>query len=311
MLDTMTQEPQVHSVFEPVTGTWQYIVADPNTNEAVIIDPVLDYDKSSGTISTRSADELLDLVTNHEYKIQRILETHAHADHLTASRYLQTVLSQKQTATIRPLVCIGKRIKDVQQTMQRKFNIPESELEDAFDHLFDDDETFNIGGLTASVIHLPGHTPDHIGYVIGSNVFTGDSIFNPDVGSARCDFPGGSAVQLYNSTQRLLQLPPHFRLYTGHDYPPDSRDPHLEQAVDGAVPYTTVETQRRENKHVKAGTKLEEFVNWRTERDSGLAEPKLLRQAMQVNVRGGRLPAKSTDDFKIANVPLHVFQVAG
>lgn len=304
-------EPKVHTLFEPTTGTWQYVVADHTTKEAVIIDSVLDYDKATGKITTQSADKILAVVADQGYAITRILETHAHADHLTASRYLQNMLAKRQPNRPPPQVCIGRRIRQVQETMSMIYNVPKSDLIDAFDHTFSDDETFPIGSVEARIIYLPGHTPDHIGYIIGSNVFTGDSIFNPDVGSARCDFPGGSATELYNSMQKLLSLPGHFKLYTGHDYPPDSRDIPVGQNVVGskAIPFTTVETQGRENKHVKLGTQMEDFVKWRSERDSALAEPKLLGQAMQVNIRGGRLPLQSSDGLKFAEVPEEMARV--
>lgn len=299
-------EPEVHTLFEPCTSTWQYVVADETTKEAVVIDPVLDYDKNTGKISTQSADKILDLITQHDYTISRILETHAHADHLTASRYLQNILVQHQPSHSPAQICIGERIRQVQETVAKIYNIPASELESAFDHLFGDDETFTIGNLQVQVIHLPGHTPDHMGYVIGSNVFTGDSIFNPDVGSARCDFPGGSATELYRSMQKLLSHPGHYRLYTGHDYPPDTRDLKVhEEHVAGvkAVPFTTVDIQKVENKHAKVGTTMEEFVQWRSQRDSGLGDPKLLGPSLQVNVRGGRLPASDTPSMRITEVP--------
>ncbi|KIW28687.1 uncharacterized protein PV07_08327 [Cladophialophora immunda] len=304
-------EPTVHTLFEPVTGTWQYIVADEATKDAVIIDSVLDYDKETGKVSTRSADQILDLVATQGYTVSKILETHAHADHLTASRYLQSVLAERQQKTIRPQVCIGQRIRQVQDTMSKIYGVPQSELADAFDHTFSDNETFQIGSIEARVMHLPGHTPDHLGYVVGSNVFTGDSIFNPDIGSARCDFPGGSATDLYRSMQTLLSLPGHFKLYTGHDYPPDSRDVPVGQNAAGskAVPFTSVATQARENRHVKLGTRMDDFVSWRAERDAGLAPPKLLAQAMQANVRGGRLPAETSDGFKLTEVPDGVVRV--
>ncbi|KAJ9499477.1 hypothetical protein H2202_005060 [Exophiala xenobiotica] len=307
----ITMEPKVHTLFEPVTGTWQYVVADEATKEAVIIDPVLDYDKATGKVATQSADKILDLVAQRGYTVSRILETHAHADHLTASRYLQNVLAERQPNSARPQVCIGERIRVVQETMSKIYNIPKSDLEAAFDCTFADDDTFPIGTIESKVIYLPGHTPDHIGYIIGSNVFTGDSIFNPDVGSARCDFPGGSAMQLYHSMQKLLSLPGHYRLYTGHDYPPDTRDLPADQHVDGkkAVPFTTVETQRRENKHVRIGTDMKDFVQWRSERDGSLGEPKLLGPSLQVNLRGGRLPVKDSELMRIADVPAAVPRV--
>jgi glyoxylase-like metal-dependent hydrolase (beta-lactamase superfamily II) len=254
---TMT-EPDIHTYYEPQTGTWQYVVADPATKQAVIIDSVLDYDTTTNRLSTSSADKLVAEVKKHGYTISHILETHAHADHLTASRYLQSQLQQGSDQ--RPDICIGRRIEDVQKTFGAWYGVGSAELQNAFDHKFDDAEKFQ-----AEVVHLPGHTPDHIGYMIGSNVFTGDSMFNPDVGSARCDFPAGSATQLYGSMQKLLGLPPHYRLYTGHDYPPESRA-EVEAGIK-EIPFTTVEKQRAENKHVKSGTLEEEFVKWRTERD--------------------------------------------
>ena len=307
----LAMEPKIHTIFEPVTGTWQYVVADEKEKDAVIIDSVLDYDKGTGNVSTGSADKILDLVARQGYSISKILETHAHADHLTASRYLQNVLEERRGNAPSPQVCIGERIKQVQTTMAGIYGVPQSDLVNAFDHTFSDDETFNIGSIEARVIHLPGHTPDHLGYVIDSNVFTGDSMFNPDVGSARCDFPGGSATELYHSMQKLLSLPGHFKLYTGHDYPPENRDVLAGEHVAGskAVPYTTVESQSHQNKHVKLGTQMDEFVKWRSERDSGLAEPKLLAQAMQANVRGGRLPKESSEGFKLTDVPEMVARI--
>lgn len=256
-------EPDIHTHYEPKTGTWQYVVADPVTKEAVIIDSVLDYDPATSQLSTSSADKLFAQVKERGYTVTHILETHAHADHLTASRYLQNKLQQGSDR--RPDVCIGRRIKDVQKLFGAWYGIEPAELQDAFDHTFDDAEKFYVGKIQAEIVHLPGHTPDHIGYIIGKNVFTGDSIFNPDVGSARCDFPAGSAKQLYDSTQKLLNLPPHYRLYTGHDYPPDSRA-EVEAGIK-EIPFTTVEKQRAENKHVKSGTLEEEFIKWRTGRD--------------------------------------------
>ncbi|KAJ5083639.1 hypothetical protein N7456_013066 [Penicillium angulare] len=274
-------EPIVHPVFEKQTGTWQYIVACPNTREAVIIDPVLNLDLAELNISTTSADELLAVAASNEYTIIRLLETHAHADHLTAAFYLQQRLLESSQS--KPPISTGRRIKLVQERFGKEYNIPQKELDEAFDYLFDDDEQFKIGQISAQVLHLPGHTPDHSGYMVGSNVFTGDSIFNPDVGSARCDFPNGDASVLYKTMQTLLALPPHFKLYTGHDYPPQDsgREP---------MSFVTVEQQLENNKHVRKGTKAREFVSWRIERDAGLKEPRLLHQALQVNVRGGRLP---------------------
>lgn len=299
----MSSSPEIHTCFEPKTGTWQYIVADPQTREAVIIDSVLDFDAATSSLGTDTADSLLSLIEKLNYTITRILETHVHADHLTASRYLQRQLVQRGQP--RPDVCIGKRVQLVQSALTARYNIDKAESESAFDHLFDDDERFSIGNLEASVLHLPGHTPDHIGYVIGENVFTGDSIFNPDVGSARCDFPGGSAEALYGSMQKLLSLPPHYRLYTGHDYPPEGRAVSEEHGQKWKA-FTTVEEQKQSNKHAKDGTSEHEFVKWRSERDETLAEPRLLHQSLQVNIRGGNLPRKTADGYHFVTVPLKV-----
>jgi glyoxylase-like metal-dependent hydrolase (beta-lactamase superfamily II) len=280
--------PLIHTIHEPKTGTWQYIVADPSTRKAVIIDSVLDFDPATSSISTPSADNLLEIVRKESYTVEKILETHAHADHLTASYYL------KQQLCTHPEICIGARIGAVQATWAEKYGIEKFEYEGVFDKLFEDDENFAIGGIQSKVIHLPGHTPDHVGYLIGPNVFAGDSIFNPDIGSARCDFPGGSAADLFASTKKLLSMPGEYKLYTGHDYP-DGRD---------ALSYTTVAVQRETNKYVKNGTNEEDFVKWRRERDSGLGEPKLLHQALQTNIRAGRLPAKNKDGLRLFSVPI-------
>ncbi|EAA32947.2 Metallo-hydrolase/oxidoreductase [Neurospora crassa] len=285
-------EPLIHPLFDPTTSTFTYLVACPSTLHAVVIDSVLDFDPATARISTTTADSLLlSLIRSHNYKIVKILETHVHADHLTASRYLQTQLAsddddeeedEKNGGTKKPEICIGKRIVQVQKRVAESYGLPREEWEGVFDRVFEDDEEFRVGDLKVKVKHLPGHTPDHVGYMVGSNIFCGDSLFDPEIGSARCDFPGGDAHALYNSVQTLFSLPAHYRIYTGHDYPSaDSRSPQ---------PYTTVADQKRLNKHLKEGTTKDQFVTWRQERDSGLAEPKLLHQALQVNVRAGRMP---------------------
>jgi glyoxylase-like metal-dependent hydrolase (beta-lactamase superfamily II) len=278
----------IHSIHEPKTGTWQYIVADRSTRKAVIIDSVLDFDPATSFISTPCADNLLDIVHKENYTVEKILETHVHADHLTASYYIKQQLSNH------PEICIGARISAVQNTWAEKYGVEKFEYEGVFDKLFEDDEMFAIGNIQAKVVHLPGHTPDHVGYLIDSNIFAGDSIFNPDIGSARCDFPGGSATDLFASTKKLLSMPGEYRIYTGHDYP-DGRE---------AVPYTTVVVQQKTNKQVKTGTKEEDFVKWRSERDSVLEEPRLLHQALQTNIRAGRLPAKNKDGLRMFRVPI-------
>lgn len=283
-------------MFEHKTGTFQYLVADPLTNTAVIIDPVLDYDKCTQTITTTSADFLLSLVREKGCKISRILETHAHADHLTASFYLQRRLAKAQDE--KPPVCIGKRIDKVQSLFGERYGIDAEEYEGVFDKLFDDDEEFAIGQLKAKAIHLPGHTPDHLGYKIGDNIFCGDSLFHVDIGTARCDFPGGSAHVLYQSARKILSLPNHVKIWTGHDYPPEgTREP---------VPYVSVGGHKELNRHVRDGVTKEEFVKMREERDSHLAAPRLLHESLQVNVRAGRLPKENEAGMRLLKVPVKV-----
>lgn len=292
-----TSEPIVNDIFEPVTGTWQYIIADPATNVAAIVDPVLDYDQATRTITTKTADKLLAFVKEKGYTISWILETHAHADHLTAASYLQNRLSQSQPGD-KPPIGIGSRINKVQSLFGKRYDIPSSEYTDvAFDHFFSDDEVFSIGNLSATAIHLPGHTPDHMGYRVGSNVFCGDSIFIADIGTARCDFPGGSAAQLYNSAKKLLSMPDNVKIWTGHDYPPEGRE---------ATAYMTVGEHRKLNKHVRDEVGEQEFVKLRAERDSGLAAPRLLHQSLQTNIRGGRLPPKTEFGDRLMHLPVKV-----
>ncbi|KAK4246520.1 hypothetical protein C7999DRAFT_33041 [Corynascus novoguineensis] len=273
-------EPIIHTVFEPKTSTWQYIVADPSTKAAVIIDPVLDFDPSCNVIATETPGKLLDLIKENGYTVDRLLETHIHADHLTAAKYLQARLTKYEK---KPQIAIGKRIGEIQKLFAKRYGLAEEEYEGAFDKLFDDDETFQVGKLEAKAVHLPGHTPDHMGFLIGGNIFCGDSIFNSDVGSARCDFPGGNARDLFRTASKLLSLPSTFKIYTGHDYPPN-----MPRSAPQAV--STVAEQIEHNKHLKRGTSEDEFVSWRTERDAALAEPRLIHQALQVNIRAGSLP---------------------
>jgi glyoxylase-like metal-dependent hydrolase (beta-lactamase superfamily II) len=296
---TLSSQPIIHPIFDLNTSTWQYIVADSATKDAVIIDSVLDYDITTTAITTSTADDLLEVVKHYHYNIIYILETHIHADHLTASKYLQQTLFR--AGARKPQICIGRRIENVQQNFATKYSIDKAEYEGVFDRLLDDEEHLPLGSIEIEVLHLPGHTPEHVGYVIGSNVFTGDSIFLPDVGSARCDFPGGDATALFNSMSKLLSLPPDFRLYSGHDYPPDQdegrRDPRA---------FSTVAEQREGNKHIRGGVSMESFVQWRMQRDATLGEPKLLHQALQSNIRAGQLPNTSTAGDRLTHVLLNV-----
>ncbi|KAJ4011015.1 hypothetical protein NW752_007448 [Fusarium irregulare] len=289
------ENPVIHHLYESVTGTWQYIVADAETSCAVVIDPVLDFDPAKNIISTVSANKLLALINQMGYKVDMILETHAHADHPTAASYLQAMLSKRGS---RPNICIGGRIKQVQKLFGERYGIPPGEYEDVFDKLWDDDEQFKIGNLNAQVFHLPGHTPDHIGYKIADNIFVGDSIFHVDIGSARADFPGGSAQDIYQSGRKILALPGQTKIWVGHDYPPDGRH--------GPVPCVSVDEQRQENKHLKDNITEQDFIAMRKERDEKLAEPKLLHQSLQINIRGGKLPKATKDGDRFLHLPLGI-----
>ncbi|KAM3463775.1 hypothetical protein MY5147_003716 [Beauveria neobassiana] len=276
-------EPIIHHVFEKVTGTWQYIVADPATASAAIIDAVLDFDPYLREIKTESADELLSIVRENGYKVDRILETHIHADHITAAAYLQHALRNDQGFA--PSIGIGKRIETVQKLFSKRYCIPNDEIQNVHQCLFEDDEIFNLGDLQVQAIHLPGHTPDHMGYKIGDNIFCGDSLFITDLGSSRCDFPGGSAKQLYESGRKLLGFPDHVKIWSGHDYPSSERSE--------PVPYQCVGEHRESNKHLMKGITQDDFIAMRENRDATLAEPKLLHPSLQINVRGGKLPKVS------------------
>ena len=297
-----SNQPIVHTVFEPTTGTWQYIVADGRTKTAAIIDSVLDFDPAKNEISTKSADDLLAIIGTEGYDVEMLLETHLHADHLSAASYLCERLKAKQSIISK--VCIGSGIATMQKLFASRYGIPDEEWQDAFDHTYPDGATFNIGDLKVEVLHLPGHTPDSVGYRIENNVFVGDSIFNPDLGSARCDFPQGSAAALWSSMQRLLSLPPDCRLYTGHDYPPADRVD--EEGTGKPKAYATVEEHKASNKHVKDGTSESTFIAWREQRDAGLNEPRLINQALQFNIRGGRMPKLNSTGDRLIHIPLKI-----
>ncbi|KAK4040438.1 putative beta-lactamase hydrolase-like protein [Parachaetomium inaequale] len=288
--------PTIHSLFDPQTSTWQYLVADPSTHTAAIIDPVLDYTPTTRTVSTTTADALLSLIHSGGYTISHILETHAHADHLTAAFYLQRRLAAVQK--VKPPVGIGRRIGQVQSVFGRRYGIDSEEYDGVFDLLWKDDEVFAVGGLSGEVMHLPGHTPDHVGYRIGDNVFCGDSLFHPTLGTARCDFPGGSAQALYQSARKLLALPDHVKIWTGHDYPVEGGP--------AAEPWTSVGEHRARNKHIRDGVSESEFVQMRRERDRHLAAPRLLHESLQVNIRAGQLPKVDESGMRTFKLPVKV-----
>lgn len=282
--------PQIQAFFDPVTATVTYVVHEAAAGGAcAIIDSVLDYDPKSGRSGTASADRVVAYVRDHGLKIEWLLETHAHADHLSAAAYLQRELGG--------VIAIGQSIRTVQGVFKQIFNLePQFQLDGSqFGHLFADGETFRIGALTATALHVPGHTPADMAYRIGDAVFVGDTLFMPDVGTARCDFPGGDAHQLYRSIQRLLSLPADTRLYMCHDYPPAGRE---------AAWQTTVAEQRRANIHVHDGIAEDDFVAMRTRRDATLSMPTLILPAIQVNIRAGHLPPPEDNGVRYLKIPL-------
>ena len=285
----------IQAFHDPATGTVSYVAADGNSGAAAVIDPVLDYDHRSGHTGTASADRMLEWVGERGFKLQWILETHAHADHLSAARHVQ------QSAGGR--TGIGAHIREVQATFQDLYNLRRGFHPDGsqFDHLFEDGEEFRIGGLGAVALHVPGHTPADMAYRVGDAVFVGDTLFLPDVGTARADFPGGDARTLYRSIRRLLALPPATRLFVCHDYPPPGRGPAWE---------STVAEQRARNVHVRDGVDEEAFVAMRQARDRTLAAPTLILPSLQVNVRGGELPACEDNGVAYLRIPLNALPVA-
>jgi glyoxylase-like metal-dependent hydrolase (beta-lactamase superfamily II) len=285
-------EPSIRTFFDKATFTATHVAWDPGSRHAAIIDSVLDYDPKSGRTDTSSADEVIAFVEQEGLTVDWILETHVHADHLTAAPYLKRKLGGKTG--------IGSTISSVQRVFKTVFNAEEEFSTDGrqFDYLFDDEEIFAIGGLTAKVLHTPGHTPACSVYVIGNNVFVGDTLFMPDFGSARCDFPGGDARQLYRSIKRILALPPETRLFMCHDYAPGGRDYEWE---------TTVAEEREKNIHVHDGVTEDAFVKMRTERDAQLSMPVLILPSVQVNMRAGDLPPAEDNGTRYLKIPLNAF----
>lgn len=282
--------PQVEGFYDPVTGTISYVVYERTGGRAAIIDPVLDFDHKSGRTATTLADQIIAFVEREQLDIDWLLETHAHADHLSAAQYLKSKLGGR--------IGIGERIRTVQRVFAEVFNIGNGFAADGshFDYLFKENERFHIGELEAEVLFVPGHTPADAAYHIGDAVFVGDTLFMPDVGTARCDFPGGDARELYRSIRRLLALPPETRLYMCHDYPPEGRGPAWE---------TTVQAQRDHNIHVHDGVSEDEFVTLRTARDKTLEMPTLILPSVQVNIRAGHLPEPEDNGVHYLKIPLN------
>ncbi|MGV1015808.1 MAG: MBL fold metallo-hydrolase [Fluviibacter phosphoraccumulans] len=282
--------PIVKGFFDHDTWTVTYVVYEKPGTPCAIIDSVLDYDPKSGRTSTAAADEVIAFVHANNLQVAWILETHAHADHLTAAPYLKEKLGGR--------TAIGANIRIVQEVFKGIFNLESSFATDGsqFDHLFAEGETFQIGQLEGEVMYLPGHTPACAGYRIGNAVFVGDTIAMPDVGTARCDFPGGDASILYQSIRKLLSLPPDTRLFMCHDYPPAGRDVCFE---------TTVAAEREKNIHVHDGVDEATYVDMRTTRDQGLAMPVLILPAVQVNIRAGHLPPPEQNGVSYLKIPLN------
>lgn len=283
--------PVVKAFFDKDTWTVSYVVYEKAGSACAIIDSVLDYDPKSGRTSTQSADALIAFITNEQLHVEWILETHAHADHLTAAPYLKSKLGGK--------VAIGEHIQTVQAVFKNVFHLEPAFATDGsqFDALFTDGERFSIGNLAAEVIFLPGHTPACTAYKIGNAVFVGDTIAMPDVGTARCDFPGGDPRQLYQSIKKLLSLPDDTQLYMCHDYPPPGRDVCF---------VTTVQEERTNNIHVKDGIDEDAYVAMRTQRDAGLAMPVLILPAVQVNIRAGAFPPSENNGISYLKIPINV-----
>jgi len=289
-IETPAGRPLVKAFFDEATFTVSYVVRDPGSKACAIIDSVLDYDAPSGRTSHRSANALIDYVKAEGLEVVWQLETHAHADHLSAAPYLQSELGGR--------LAIGEKIVRVQATFGKLFNAGADFARDGrqFDHLFQDGERFAVGGLQAVALNVPGHTPACVAYVIGDAVFVGDTLFMPDYGTARCDFPGGDAATLYRSIRRLLALPEATRVFLCHDYKAPGRDQYAWE--------TTIGVQRRENVHIRDGVTEAEFVALREARDQALDVPRLLLPSVQVNMRGGRLPEPEANGVRYLKIPL-------
>lgn len=282
--------PTVTSFFDPDTWTVSHVVHEKEGGACAVVDAVLDYDAKSGRTRTTSADKLAAFVEDNKLQVAWILETHAHADHLSAAHYLRGKLGGK--------IAIGAVITQVQTTFKRIFNLEPGFPTDGrqFDRLLQDGETLAIGSLQIRAMSVPGHTPACMAYLVGDAVFVGDTLFMPDVGTARCDFPGGDAAALYRSVHRLLSLPPETRLFMCHDYPPAGRSPVWE---------TTVAEQRAKNIHVHDGVSEDAFVKMRTARDATLDMPTLILPSVQVNIRAGELPPAEDNGVSYLKIPLN------
>ncbi len=285
--------PLVQHFFDENSNTFSYVVTDPITRQCAIIDSVLDYDAASATTSTQHADQIIAYVKAQNLSVQWILETHVHADHLTASQYLKQQLGG--------CIAMSQKIAVVQQTFSAIYHLDVKyfNTHQSFDYLFNDDEYFKIGDMQAYTLATPGHTPACLSYVIGDAVFVGDTLFMPDYGTARCDFPKGSAAQLFDSVQTLYRLPDQMRVYLCHDYLPDNRTAYHCQ--------TDIQTQKLENIHIRHGVEKSDFVQMREQRDASLSMPKLILPAIQINMDGGKFPQPEENGVRYLKLPLNYF----
>lgn len=289
-MTTLAYKPEVHGIFDPATWTVTYVVHQGHGTACAIVDSVLDYDPKSGRTRHTSADKVIDYVRANNLQVEWILETHAHADHLSAAPYLKAQLGGK--------TAVGDHITAVQKVFKGIFNLEPEFKQDGsqFDHLFKEDEEIRVGSMVGKILYVPGHTPACVAYQFGDAILVGDTLFMPDVGTARCDFPGGDAKTLYASTRKILSLPPETRLFICHDYPPNNRAVTFE---------TTVAEQRARNIHVHDGITEQEFVAMRTKRDATLEMPVLILPAVQINIRAGELPPKEANGIAYAKIPLN------
>lgn len=284
-------QPKVTAFFDNATNTVSYVVADPNSSACAVVDSVLDYDPAAGRTDTASADQIIAFIRENDLRLEWVLESHVHADHLSAAPYLQERLGGK--------VGIGRNITIVQDTFGKIFNEGTEFQRDGsqFDALFAEGDSFHIGQMRGDVLHTPGHTPACMTYVIGDAAFVGDTLFMPDFGTARCDFPGGSSEDLYNSIQRILALPDETRIFVGHDYKAPGRDEFAWE--------TTVGEQKAMNIHIGEGRPIEEFVSMRDERDATLGMPRLILPSLQVNMRAGNMPEPDEQGDVFFKVPVN------
>lgn len=290
----MLIKPIVKAFFDNETNTFSYVVTDPNSRQSAIIDSVLNYDAASATTHTTSADEMIDYIQQNSLSINWILETHVHADHLTASQYLK----QK----VGGVVAISEKIAVVQETFSAIYNLEPkySNATRSFDYLFKDGEHFKIGEIDAYNIPTPGHTPACLSYVIGDAVFVGDTLFMPDYGTARCDFPKGSAATLFDSVQKLFALDGDMRVFLCHDYLPEDRDHFVYES--------SIAEQKKHNIHINESIKKEDFVQMRNQRDATLAMPKLILPAIQINMQAGQFPEPEENGIRYLKIPFNFFK---